>query len=51
MALHVFAWLAPAPVALAPIVWWIAERLPKAGLAWIEFLRELRVYRDQRRKH
>jgi hypothetical protein len=51
MALHVLGRLAPALIAIAAIAWWIAERLPKAGLAWIEFLRELRVYRDERRKH
>jgi hypothetical protein len=51
MAAHVLVSFSPAAVTAMPIIWWIVERLPKAGVAWIEFLRELRVYRDERRKH
>jgi len=44
--LHALARLWPAVFAVvAPIVWIVVERLPKAGIAWIDFLERLRDFR------
>jgi hypothetical protein len=39
------AQLLPAALVVAPIIWVVVERLPKAGIAWLDFLERLRDFR------